>query len=635
VRALRTPRERVWFVLAVLVVVSLQVGLFAYFGGARLFSDQPHAGLDFDTHITQAYRVIEGLERWKRSWVYDVQLLAGAPNGVIFDADNKGWSLVTYAGKQLGLSPGFSFNLFIIVAHAGVVPLVYAGARLLRVGPWGSLLAAALGVLYWNFDSWTHWCWYVGMVAYALASLVFLLPLGFFYRWSEERKAWHLAATAVSLALAHLVHPYSFFILVFPMTALYLRSASSIGWRGHVGVLGVVACVLAVNAYWLLEAARFWHYILDSSLFATTGPKNVLWDALNVVVEPASTGFIGMRAVYRNLLVLTGFVTIGFWWRRGDPRTLPLGGMLVTLLVFGYVGGVTPLAQTQPYRNLLPAGFLGCILTGALVEYAVRRQVFARFSRGARWTTRVLLCALALLLAHEAKYYFVESLPKPSMLPDGAHSPMWSTGYRKHVEYRYEDWHADHIAAWVREHDDGSGRFLVESWSMGEQLAWKTDAQIMGGFIWRNLQHSWSNFFRRRPQGIASPQEIERYFKDYAIHWVIVFSSKNAAPWWDRVPSLEKVTELGGVRVYRVRNRSRLIVKGPGRVAASTNEIRVFGTDPSRPVVLRYHWMETLRCIPDCSVERSSLKGDPVGFIRIPAGHARDFVVFNKYAFPN
>jgi len=635
VKALRSPRERVHFAVAVLAVLALQVGLFFYFGGSLLFSDVPYAGLDFDTHITQAYRVVEGLEGWRRSWVYDVQLLAGTPNGVIFDADNKGWSLVTFAGKQLGLSQGFSFNLFILAAHAGVVPLVYGGARLLRVGPWGSLLAAAFAVLYWNFDSWSHWCWYVGMIAYGLASLVFLLPLGLFYRWSEERKPWQLVATAFSLALAHLIHPYTFFILVFPMVVLYLRAAPSVNWRGHLGVFAVVGLVLLVNAYWLLNAARFWHYVLDSSLFANTGPKSALWDLLNVLVEPAATGIIGKRAVFRNLALLGGLVMLVVWWRRGDPRALPIGGGLVTLMLFGYLGGATPLDQTQPYRNLLPAGFLGCIFTGALVEHAVRTRVFARFSTGARWTVGLLAVPATLLMVHEAMYYFIADLPKPARLPHGEQAQLSAMGFPEHAPYDYGDWHVDPLAEWVEEKDDGSGRFLVEGWSWGEQLAWKTDAQIMGGFIWRNLEHSWSNFFRRRPQGIASPAEWQQYLETYAVHWVIVTSPRHATPWWERNPTIEKVADLGDFRAYRVRKRSRLIVEGPGRVKASTNRIEVYGTDPSKPVVLRYHWLETLRCLPECEVLREPLEGDKVGFIRIPAGHPADFLVFNKYAFPN
>ncbi len=631
----RSLRNRTWFAVAVMAVLAMQVGLFLYFGGAMLFSDVPYGGLDFDTHITQAYRVVEGIEGWKRTWVYDVQLLAGVPNGVIFDADNKGWSLVTYAGKQLGLSQGMAFNAFILAAHAGVVPLIYLGSRLLRVGPWGSLLAAAFAVLYWNFDSWSHWCWYVGMIAYALASLVFVVPLGLFYRWSQERRPWQLVLTAITLALAHLVHPYSFFILAFPMLALYLRSASSLSWRGHAGVFGVVACVLVVNAYWLLDAARFWHYILDSSLFANTGPKSAVWDLLNILVEPAATGIIGKRAVYRTLALLGGGTMAVLWWRRGDPRALPIGGGLAVLVFLGYVGGLTPLDQTQPYRNLLPAGFLGCMLTGALVEHAVTHRVFARFSKGARWTAGLLTVPLALLLVHEGLYYFIEDLPEPAMLPHGERAQLSALGYPEHAPYDYGDWHVDPLAQWVRERDDGSGRFLVEGWSWGEQLAWKTDAQIMGGFIWRNLQHSWSNFFRRRPQGIAPPAEWQRYFDTYAVHWVIVTSPRHATPWWDHNPTIEKVADLGDFRAYKVLERTRLIEKGPGRVKASTNRIEVYGTDPSAPVVLRYHWLETLRCLPECSVERVKVPGDPVGFIRIPPGHPKDFLVFNKYAFPN
>lgn len=632
--AFRSPRERAWFGVAVLAVVAMQLGLFVFFGGTILFSDEPYAGLDFDTHITQAYRVIEGLEGWNRSWVYDVQLLAGTPNGVIFDADNKGWSLVTYGGKQLGLSQGFSFNLFILAAHLGVVPLIYGGARLFRVGPWGALAAAAFAVLYWNFDSWSHWCWYVGMIAYGLASLVFVVPLGLFYRWCDERRPWQIAGTAVTLAVAHLIHPYSFFILAFPMVALYVRASPSLSIRGHFAVLGVVACVLLVNGYWLLDAARFWHYILDSSLFANTGPMSAVWDVLNVLVEPAATGIIGKRAVYRNLAIAGGLTMGVVWWRRGDPRTLPLGGALVVSLVFGYIGGATWLDQTQPYRNLLPAGFLGCILTGALLEHAARQRVFARFSPGARWTIRLLCLPLTLLLVHEAKYYFVDALPEPARLPHGEKAPLTATGYPQHAVYDYADWSDDALAEWVGTVDDGNGRFLVEGWSWGEQLAWKTDAQIMGGFIWRNLEHSWSNFFRRRPQGIASPKEWQRYLDTYAVHWVIVTSPPHAAPWWDKNPALEKEFEIGGFRAYRVKNRTRLIVRGPGTVNASTNRIEVYGTDPSKPVVLRYHWLETLRCLPECEVQRERISGDEVGFIRIPPGHPKDFLVFNKYAFP-
>ncbi len=615
-------------------VLSLQLGLLAYFGGQTLLSDQPYAGLDFDTHITQAYRVVEGLEGWGRTWVYDVQLLAGAPNGVIFDADNKAWALCTYAGKQLGLSQGFAFNLFVLIAHLSVVPIVYVAARLFRLSPGASLLASALAVLYWNFDSWAHWCWYVGMVAYGFASIFFLLPLGLFYRWVDERKPWQLLGTAATLALAHLIHPYSFFILATPMTVLYVRAVPTLRWRGHLSVVGVVACVLLVNGYWLFDAYRFWHYILDSSLFAQTGPQTAVWDLLGIMVEPAATGIIGKRSAFRTVYLLAALVMTVSWWRRGDPRAAPVGGAVVVLISIAYLGGLTPLDQIQPYRNLLPAGFLGAICAAALVEHAVRTRVFARFSRGARITLALVGVPASLFLVRDGLYYAINDLPQPAVLPHGERVQLSSLGYPQHASYDYVDWHANPMASWLEEHDDRTGRVLVEGWSWGEQLAWKTDSFILGGFIWRNLEHSWANIFRRRPQGIARPEEWRRYLRTYAVHWVVVSTPRRSAPWWDTNPALEHVQDLGSFRVFRVREPTGFIAKGPGRVVASTNRIEVHGSDPQRPVTLRFHWMETLRCLPDCEIERKRVDGDPVGFIRIPAGHPRDFLVFNKYGFP-
>ncbi|MCA9712735.1 MAG: hypothetical protein KDK70_43300, partial [Myxococcales bacterium] len=209
----RLGRASAW-ALAYGLVFGGPVGLLYYFGGERLLRDVPSSGFDFDTHITQAWRVLEGLRGWGRTWIYDVQNLAGYPAGTIFDADNKAWELWTHALVWLGVPQGLAFNLFTVLAHLLVAPVVYASSRLFGLGRRASLLAAGLGVLYWYFDAWNHWVWFVGMVAYAFAGYLFLLPLGAFYRWIQDRRPIHAVLAAVSMAAAHLVHPYTFFILV-------------------------------------------------------------------------------------------------------------------------------------------------------------------------------------------------------------------------------------------------------------------------------------------------------------------------------------------------------------------------------------------------------------------------------------
>jgi len=620
-----------WALAAALVFLG-PVGLLAYFGGARLLADTPQSGFDFDTHVSQVWRVLEGLQGWGRPWIYDVQHLAGYPNGTIFDADNKGWEIFTWALVSLGVPQGRAFNLFVVAAHLGVAPVVYASARLFRLRRGTSLLAAGMAVLYWYFDSWNHWEWFVGMVAYAIAGYLFLLPLAAFWRWTEERRWWQAGVCAVSMGAAHLVHPYTFFILVGPMAALYLRSARTLARREHAVVWGIAAFTVAVNGWWLWNALRFWHYILDSSMFGHTTLESLAWDVLGLVGDPAAQGVVGNRTGFRLLLLAGGIVGVVAWWRRADARALPFAVGLAVLLVLTYLGGYTFFANVQPHRHVGPTGFLAVIPAAGVVELATRERLWARVSRPG-WALVIVLAVPAVQhLARDVLYFTARSLPPPKKLLDG--QQVWYTmlGYGPHGDFSYADWNHDELAAWVRAHDDGTARFLVENWHVGEQLTWKTDAQILGGFIWRNMEHSWANFFRRKPQGIASPGELRRYLQTYGVRWVIIATPPEQAPWWDRSPELEKVANVGHFRIYRTKVGVSLLAEGRGKVEASANRILVTGSDPGRDVVLRFHWMEMLACGPDCRIVREEIdEVDGVGFIRVPAPHPMDFEIRNVY----
>lgn len=627
----RIVRGLAWAVAAAVVFLG-PVGLLAYFGGGRLLSDTPQSGFDFDTHVSQVWRVVEGLQGWRAPWIYDVQHLAGFPNGTIFDADNKGWELFTWALVRLGVSQGQAFNLFVIAAHLGVAPVVYASARLFRLGRGASLLAAGLAVLYWYFDSWNHWEWFVGMIAYAIAGYLFLLPLAAFWRWTEERRPRHAVLCAVTMAAAHLVHPYTFFILVGPMTALYLRHARGFSRGEHLWVGAIVATTLLANGWWLLNALKFWHYILDSSFFGHTTLESLAWDVFGLVGDPAAQGVVGNRTGFRLVILAAGIVGTVAWWRGADARTLPFGVGLGVLLVLTYLGGYTFFANIQPHRHVGPTGFLAVIPAAGAVELAARERVLARLSRPAWALVAVLAVPAVQHLSRDVLYFTARSLPPPAKLLDG--QQVWYTmlGYGPHGDFSYADWNHDDLAAWVRAHDDGSARFVVENWHVGEQLTWKTDAQILGGFIWLNMEHSWANLFRRKPQGIASDEELRTYLQTYAARWVIVSTPAAQAPWWDESKVLERVATISHFRIYRSKVPVSLVAEGGGKVTASANRILVTGSDPGRDVVLRYHWMETLACGPDCRIEREGIdEVDGVGFMRVPAPHPVEFEIRNVY----
>ncbi|HEY8379552.1 MAG TPA: hypothetical protein VIK91_23830, partial [Nannocystis sp.] len=372
--------------LAALALVAFHLAWFCYFlPPATWWAEVPIPGVDFETHVGQTWRFLEAMDGWGRSWLYDPRLHAGYPHGVIFDADNKGWEVWTWLVRGLGVAAPLAFNLFAVLAHLAVLPVVYAGARLLELSRAGALWAAFFASLLWFFDSFAHWCWWIGMVAYAFAAYLALLPLALFYRWLRDRRAWQALAAGLSLGLCHLVHPYTFFILAAPLLALYVRAFRRLDLRGHLGVLSIAGFTVLLNAWWLVLAAEFWHYILDSGFFGQSDLRYLAADFFGLVLDTATSGLIGTRTGFRVLIL--GLALVGLWqWRRArDPRLLPLAAALLATAVLAYMSGYLWLfRQIQPYRHVLPLAFLAVLPAAAALDAALRENAPRSFSRPAR-----------------------------------------------------------------------------------------------------------------------------------------------------------------------------------------------------------------------------------------------------------
>lgn len=627
------------FVLAALALVTVHLLLVRHYFGAAWLAEIPYTRGDFSTHAAQVNRVLEAWQTAGRHWAYDVQLLAGAPNGVLFDADNKGWELWTWALVRLGVGEGRAFNAFVLMVHLVMPAVVFAAARILRLDRGAALTATGLAIALWGFDSFTRWMWFIGTVSYVFVAYFALLPMAAFHRWLEDRKLGWALLCALSLALAHLVHPYVFFILVGPMLAEYVRAAvveRSLSRTEHFVTLAIALVTIAANAWWLRTALRFVHYLLDSAYFEQSGLSFVIYDALGLLHDAHTQGWIGVRTGVRLACVIAAMFGLRAWRRAGDRRWLPVLTLIAIMAVFTYVGGHTPLAQVQPYRHALPLGFALLLPAAWWLTQLVRTRVW----RGMDGRARALAIVLGLLggqyLIHDALYFFASELPDHQELADGTQVPLGTLGHAHTPAYGYEDQHDwERLIAWVAEQDrlhDGQSRWLVQDQVLGECLMARTRAPIMGGFLVRNLEHSDANWFRHA--GVAPPYDaarLRRYLDTYAVRWVIV--PKAHAAWWDAQTDLvARDIFLDGMIVYRVRRVVGLI-DGGGQVRAEINRIHVTDSDPQRDVVLRFHWLETLTCSPDCTIVREPVEGDRVGFIRVPAPHPRAFVLDNGYSF--
>ena len=626
------------------VLIALHLGAANYFlSFSAALAAEPLRGDDFDTHLAQTHRVIEGLESAGKSWVYDVKLLAGQPEGTIFDADNKGWEWWTYLLYRAGMPKGTAFNSYVLFAFVACPLAAFVAARLLWIGPFASLLAALLASLLWFLDSFIHWAWWVGMVAYASTGWFTLLPLACFYRFVNARRPTEAVlfalATAILMALAHLNHPYSFFILVAPMGALSVQRLSVMSRRDRLLLVGIVATTLGFNLSWLHAAAIHWHYILNSAFFAQGGLDYLLADLFGVLLDPFDTGVIGTRATMRILCVVPALFALPVLWRERDPRFLLFTVSLCWLLGFSYLGAYVPPARhIQPYRHIIPLGFFATLGAAVFAEHLVVSGALSGLNRAGRFLLFACGLLVFLLVGRDILYYVPSLAPPVGPLMDGRPSPISELGYGRvhasltHLTYRLPhdarfEAAIEEVRVWIQEHSEPGDRVLVDDGPFGERLAWNSHLEVLGGFRYRNIQHAYASFFRSFPES-ASPQQVETYLDTFAVRWVVLLAEREDL---ESNPSLELAVKLNGFRIYKSKRPIHKVLRGTGQVKATTNRIEVRGSDSARDLVLAYHYHEGLVCEPACRVERHRVPIDQVGFIRVPAPHPADLVVRNSY----
>lgn len=628
-------RHAVWIVLG--VVTALHVALTLRFEPLGVvFGPDPITTIDYETHFQQTYRAAQAFEQSGRLWSYNPHLLAGQLSGVIFDADNKLYEVFTIALGLVGVPLHTGHNLFVLLAHLLVAPVLYSSARLFGLERAPAAVALALGSACWFFDSFAHLLWWGGMISFGFAAVLALLPVALFYRWLQDRRPLRLILMGGLLGLIHTLHPYSFFVLVFPMGFQYLRARKSLSWKEHSAVVGCAVFAVVCNLWWLAVAFRFWHYILDSGFLMDTTLSHLVFDYLGLLADPTQTGLVAVRSSFRFLALFGGLFGLLMWRREHDDRFGLFAFTLSALLCAAYLGGyLAPLRQIQPYRFSLPATFFAVIPAAAFLIAGARQW---RETRPPRLVMALGLLGILVVVprfARDVIYFLPEAVPRhsrPLVAPPfninsgaGFGTIVWPEPFDfSHSGIGPAD---RALAQYVRDHDDGSGRWLVEFWLVGERLAWATDAQIIGGFREFNLAHSDANWFRRHPDGAGpEPEAFERYLEQYNVKWVVVSNPMPALE--SRADLLRLESNVYGTRVYRTLVSSSFFVDGgPGQVNASLDRIEVRGSRGG-DLVLRYHYLETLRCRPDCTLYRAEAPGDRVGFIGV-RGAPLDFIIEN------
>lgn len=630
-------RPRTW--LAALVLVHL--GLLWHFAPPDLiFSNDPISDIDFPLHYYQVDRAVKAWRSAGQLWGYDPLQLAGHPIGALEDLSSKSLELWAIALNRLGMHPARALNLYVLLVHLLVPFVALAVGRLFRLSWARSVGLAWIWVLLWFFDSFFHWLWFCGMVSWAAATYLILLMIALLYRALGEEpgrgQGWAWPGVAAVASLLALMHPYAALTLLPPCAGLYLRDLRRLQPRQHVYLALGAAAALATAMIYLLPALRLSHYLLDETHFLHPSPAYLLWDYLDLMIDDMQTG-PPVRTMIRVLVFAAGAVCLWRWRRSGDRRLLPLALLVGFSLIWAYLGGYLPkINMSQPYRHISPATLAMSIPAVILLSELLAPAHLRALSRPVKLLLGLALLLIAPRFVHTALFYFPEALPKqPPPQPMEKPRPSALAGFVEHDPFPLKH-HAPpevtkQVRAWLEQHmSPGAGRVAVQQFMLGEYLAATSRLPMLSGIEQRSIYHGDAYLFRLDEDGALPGKELIDYFQRYAVKYVVVTQVKPKLEWRKDVLIFRKL--IGLVRIYETAITPSYFLKGSGRVTRQELNRIVVEDARGDEVVLRFHWLETLRCRPGCRIEQHDVPGDRVGFIRVKNPPPR-FEIYNSYRF--
>ncbi len=583
------------------------LGLALFVSWNDVLHNPPIHYTDYAFHYAEVVAARHFLEA-NQLWGYDPFFHAGFPGGTLFNADNKGIELASWALARLGIPLPQAFDMLVLSLIALAPFCVYLAARILKLSPRAAGLAQLMALALWYGDPTVRWMWQGGTFAFAAAALGSLAVAAAFWHWAGQRER-TTGSQILWFGLGPLLfwlHPWTFFTLVVPLGTGTALSWSRWTWRARLVVLLWVVWVLLLNWPWLSLILRFMDTKTSSAQFLQGGLSQLLAD---------------LQAPHTALrLAVLGLAVVGLWaWRRNSQSWwLPASANLVALLMLAYVSVYLGGAELQPYRFVMPALMLGTLPAADGV---------VRIGERAPRHALLLLAAFGLIAALP----LYRGRPQGRLQADGTPAEYLS-GPRPAEQA---------VCHTLQRLDLQSGRVLTNDWRLGAYLPVCSSAQVIGGpFLWVFTIYGYANAslddLFSRPIASLSLADMKSLLAQYNVRWVVINTSVapkayTLAEWQRDHPGLLTALVTHDIfEVHTVQQPASWFFQGTGQVMATYNRLEVRNASLDG-LLLKYHWLDSLRAEPLLPLRPVYVGQDPVPFIAVDNGSVSDFVIVQHY----
>jgi hypothetical protein len=619
-------KQKILFYMAFLIILHLYLTLLLL-PLDQLRNEHPIFDIDYPVNFYKALRMRWMLSESAAAWGYDPYSMAGYPGGTVDDVDNKSVGLVVWVFSFLG--PARAFKLYVFFIYLWIPASLYLSARNFQLTRFEAAISSTLALL----------CWYffigepplrAGTFSFTFASYLSLFSFSLFYRFLKTNKARNFIAFFLVSAWNFCVHAMSILILGPALVLAYLCALKKMPKKTHLLLLLWAGWILLTNSFWIFPLLRF--------LELKTSTKTYM--------QTQGLFFMVYNPVGRFLLPF-GLLGLIFWRKKEDLlKAATFFIMWLYLAIVSAYGSRLPIFdQLEPLRFVGPLVFFSIIPASKLTSSVL---------------SRLLRAALDL----KNKVGFLRNLGDNFFK-----IPLVSFGmvllfmyilvlYAQNIDLSYKIKRGEILDAtlpphgwamieWIKENTAREGRILIED--AGEKwggqkyfgghlpalLPWYVKREFIGGpepdyFI----KHHFASFINgklfQRDITDFSASLLQTYFDAYNIKWIIAWSDKSKAYFKRHASYIIYLHTIGEFSFYEVNRDPSFFLQGSGKLSADYNKI--FVTEASAgEIVIKYHWLSTLKTRPPLKIERCQILDDPIGFIRIYNGEIREFEIYNAY----
>ena len=551
-------------------------------------------------------------------WGYNPFFMAGYPSNTIQDLSIKFFEFIALGLSAIAFSPVQWFKVCAFLAMASVPWLMYFSVRNFLFADetknLAALAAAFLGTIYW-WNSLPREMFFYGMIGFPAASYLGILGVSLFYRLAAQpsNSAWVYAGWLLFAVVILPLHIQSVVIFLPPMIALLasqprLLTSRILLWIGAAGVLSAL-----VNSPWLISA--IYHRGDDVSgaiveqlpLFASTQPFTFFLDYLGPqgywTFRPSF-----MEKGFRLSLLILGVV--GTWKLiQSDKRSLGimLASALTVLFLVAYFGALLPIMKHwQPLR--FKVAFDLFLVIGA--AYCAGCWSATPAASRSRFAPLLLASGLIAFVINLAQTESTGKLQLRSRMMPQLEAIV--------------DWIARETPAGARvlfeESGDETG-FVYDGVYLASFLPHWTGRQLVGGPInLYNDRHHFAEFhsgqmFKRDVQTLTD-DELRNYLRLYNISAVVAFHPASIQR-LQTIPGLVTIEQrIGPVHLMKVNQPLSWFIAGEGKLQAGFNRLQLTELKGNE-VILKYHWVESLRGEPAVKIVPVKMADDPIPFIKL------------------